>query len=208
MRHPNSTSRRGRPVNEDARKERRSQILDAAQRCFIRKGFHGTSTAEISKEADISIAGLYQYFDSKDALIIALVERDLANNLGLAQALLQSDDFFSTISTILDAFSPNSEIEGSTRLRVEIIAEATRNDEVAEALANAESRLIAALVRAVTVAQSRQQIDASLDPYEVAVAIDCISDGVFSRLCLPTSRRIPIVQSTMKILSRALLPNA
>ena len=43
----------GRPVNSEARAQRRAQILDGARACFLRKGFHAATTAEISAEAGV-----------------------------------------------------------------------------------------------------------------------------------------------------------
>lgn len=44
-------------------------LLHAALRLFNAYGFHGTATAKISKEAGVSTGTLYNYFDSKEALI-------------------------------------------------------------------------------------------------------------------------------------------
>jgi AcrR family transcriptional regulator len=56
---------------------RRQQILDAAAACFVREGFHGTSIAKISKAAGMSPGHIYHFFESKEAIIGALVERKL-----------------------------------------------------------------------------------------------------------------------------------
>ncbi|OYQ37815.1 hypothetical protein CHU95_00450 [Niveispirillum lacus] len=56
-----------------ARQARTDHILAAARRCFARHGFHGAGTADICRDAGISPASLYQYFASKDDLILAIV---------------------------------------------------------------------------------------------------------------------------------------
>jgi AcrR family transcriptional regulator len=58
----------------------RQRILDAAQRCFIDRGFHAGSISEIAAEADISQGLMYRYFENKRALILALIERQLAHD--------------------------------------------------------------------------------------------------------------------------------
>ena len=56
--------------------DRRSRILDAAERCFVRSGFHRTTMQDVAAEAGMSPGNLYRYFPSKDAIVIGLTERD------------------------------------------------------------------------------------------------------------------------------------
>jgi len=46
--------------------------MDAALRCFVERGFHGTAIPQIAERADIAAATIYHYFESKDALVNAL----------------------------------------------------------------------------------------------------------------------------------------
>jgi len=61
-------AKRGRPPKED----RREAILDAALRCFVDRGFYGTSIPEIAEKAAIASGTIYHYFESKEALVNAL----------------------------------------------------------------------------------------------------------------------------------------
>lgn len=54
---------------------RKNQILDAAAAVFAEKGFHPTTTKDIAKHAGISEGTIYNYFDSKSALLLAIFER-------------------------------------------------------------------------------------------------------------------------------------
>ena len=53
---------------------RREHILDAAEHCFARTGFHRTTMHDICREAGVSPGALYVYFDSKEALIAGICE--------------------------------------------------------------------------------------------------------------------------------------
>lgn len=53
---------------------RRKQILQIALDEFIAKGYHGASTREICKKADVSSGLMFHYFDSKQTLYEALIE--------------------------------------------------------------------------------------------------------------------------------------
>ncbi|MGK8525225.1 TetR/AcrR family transcriptional regulator [Nocardia asteroides] len=59
-------------VSEEHLERRRQQILDAARRCFARKGFHETSMQDVFAESGLSAGAVYRYFKSKDELITAL----------------------------------------------------------------------------------------------------------------------------------------
>lgn len=61
-----------------ARTERRQHIIEAAWRCAARKGFGDLTVDEVCAEADFSKGAFYGYFDSKQALLLALLEEDAA----------------------------------------------------------------------------------------------------------------------------------
>jgi AcrR family transcriptional regulator len=53
---------------------RRAQILDVAKAVFVRRGYHVANVADICKAARIGRGTLYQYFDNKQAVMLALME--------------------------------------------------------------------------------------------------------------------------------------
>ena len=55
--------------------ERRSQILDAAEGVFTRKGFDEARMEDIAGKTGLSKGTLYLYFKSKDDLILAILDR-------------------------------------------------------------------------------------------------------------------------------------
>ena len=54
--------------------DRREQIIDAAMRVFAQKGFLKATNKDIAREAGITPGLIYYYFESKDALLNAIVE--------------------------------------------------------------------------------------------------------------------------------------
>lgn len=47
------------------RHSRRNQILDAAQRCFKKQGFHKTTLRDIAQEFGMSAGHIYNYFTTR-----------------------------------------------------------------------------------------------------------------------------------------------
>lgn len=56
---------------------RPNEILEAALAEFVERGFDAARMEDVAKRAGISKAGVYLYFDSKEALLKALIERKL-----------------------------------------------------------------------------------------------------------------------------------
>lgn len=123
---------------------RRQQVLEAAACCFTRSGFHGASMAEISKAAGMSAGHIYNYFDSKDAIIAAFVQlkaervsalmRDMAERADPLQAML--DEVEKNVRECLDPCG--------WCLPLEIFSEAARNPKIAALVQEADrpSRLM------------------------------------------------------------------
>jgi AcrR family transcriptional regulator len=64
-----------RTVNEQGYAEKRTEILDAAQRLIFAKGYERMTIGDVLAELKISSGAFYHYFDSKPALLEAFVER-------------------------------------------------------------------------------------------------------------------------------------
>jgi len=54
--------------------KRRCQIVDAAVRLFVDKGFHKTTTREIARVSGLSIGSLYEYIQSKEDVLYLVCE--------------------------------------------------------------------------------------------------------------------------------------
>jgi len=50
-------------------------LVEATARILVREGFDKASTNRIAQEAGVSIGSLYQYYPSKEALVVALIDR-------------------------------------------------------------------------------------------------------------------------------------
>jgi len=68
-----------RPVRESVRREARGAfrdaILAAAERVFTRGGFYAARMADVADEAGVGVGTLYNYFESKEVIFSAILER-------------------------------------------------------------------------------------------------------------------------------------
>jgi AcrR family transcriptional regulator len=118
---------------EPARGEvRRAQVLDAAEKCFRRSGFHGASMAEIAKTAGMSVGHVYHYLESKEAIIAAIVQRDLRQVLALLDDMEGADgELIEKLVAKADVGVKDCLDVDRTAIMLEVTAEASRNPKVA-----------------------------------------------------------------------------
>lgn len=117
---------------------RRNQVLEAAECCFGRSGFHGASMAEISKAAGMSAGHIYNYFESKDDIIAAFVQRNLERVTAMIRDLDNHDDpLQATLDDLEDTVREKFEPAAWTLL-TEIHAEASRNPTIARLMQEAD----------------------------------------------------------------------
>ena len=77
--------------NEQIRVESKHKIMDAAFKLIAKNGYEATSIAMITKEAGVSKGLLYNYFESKEALVKALVLGAMDEGDSLVGELMDKD---------------------------------------------------------------------------------------------------------------------
>lgn len=117
----------------------RERILDAAQQCFIADGFHAATMATIAQRADISAGLIYRYFESKDAIVLAIIERQLQLSRAKIAALHGSVDIATGFAEAFRDLRAGPPGGLSAALYLEMSAEATRDGKVAAALEHADT---------------------------------------------------------------------
>ncbi|RJO69945.1 TetR/AcrR family transcriptional regulator [Nocardia panacis] len=122
-------------VSQEHLDRRRQQILDAAQLCFTRKGFHETSMQDVFAESGLSAGAVYRYFKSKDDLIAAIAAETIGT-LGTTIATLIDRHPLPTpdelVATMAEVVVANSEPTGRIRLAPQAWALAMVRPEVAD----------------------------------------------------------------------------
>lgn len=115
---------------------RKREIIDAARACFLRSGFHQTTTDEICREASITPGGLYHYFNSKEDIITAVIKQSAQETVGRLHEMLEGQaDVKSAYREVGNFFIQavhGPDIDNVTRLELEVFAEAIKNPKLAE----------------------------------------------------------------------------
>ena len=92
---------------EQIREEKRKQIMDVALKLFAMEGYHATPISRIASEAGISKGLMYNYFDSKEALMLKLLEDGMHQLAELfdpnKDGVLTEDEFEYLVEKTFDA---------------------------------------------------------------------------------------------------------
>lgn len=140
------------------RHSRRNQILDAAQRCFKKQGFHKTTLRDIAQEFGMSAGHIYNYFSNKEAIIEALVELRTQEFLDMIDTdkfadLPPEERMDKELGQVVDAYLNLD----NTSLSIAIMNEALINPKVYEIVVAAASKVRNHIVEAQLLAMKEER---------------------------------------------------
>lgn len=112
---------------DEALEARRREIIAAAIRCFARSGLHATTMRDIFREAGLSAGAVYNYYQSKDEIVAAVVDANSDASLAVLSDLgdgpVSPDAFMGLIDLFLDDL-PAAGADGRACMAQLIVAEA------------------------------------------------------------------------------------
>ena len=124
----------------------RERILVAAQKCFVERGFHAASMANIAETAGMSAGLIYRYFAGKSEIILAIVELQLdmlLNEIKLKRKVDMTSELIASFTRCSDDQTRGM----NPALLLEMSAEATRDPRIAAAVNDFDLALRNALTR-------------------------------------------------------------
>jgi AcrR family transcriptional regulator len=185
---------------------RRDHILDAAQRCFARAGFHRTTIQDICKEAAVSPGALYVYFDSKEALIAGIAERDRAEFAERFAAVAAAPDFLAALKELGEHYFVREAKPGHL-MCIEIGLESTRNPRIAKIQRNVDAFISSSFETLFQRMQDEGRIAPGLPIPVVVRLFSVIADGMFWRRAVdPAFDGSILVPATFDLLVGLLKP--
>jgi len=112
----------------ESRELTRKRLLDAAERLFARQGFDATSVDDVAEAAGFSKGALYYNFESKDELLEALVERNIADLVtSLESALANAATIEEKLAAAQRLLTEQERHQHGTRLELEVFVQAVRD---------------------------------------------------------------------------------
>jgi AcrR family transcriptional regulator len=168
-------------LSRDTLDARRAHILRAAEVCFARDGYHHTTIADVRREADVSTGAIYTYFESKEEMMRAILER--ARDERKQQLTSSTSDAGTSVDPAVvllrwasEIFSPRG--QHAARVDVNLWAEALRSPRI-RALARGALREATSAVSEVVAARLPASGQArSVDPDSVAFVLIALFLGI------------------------------
>lgn len=191
-------------LKPDTQRARRARILDAAEQCFVRSGFHRTTMHDICREAGISPGALYLYFDSKEALIEGLSERDRAEFAERFAMLSSAPDFLEALKALGEQYFVE-EPASKRVLCIEIGLESTRNARIAAIFRNVDDFVTRSFADLFQRLKNEGRIAPALDIPALAEVFAVMGDGLFWRRAVVPQFDSKAVVATVLAVLRSLL---
>ena len=146
---------------------RRQQIIEAAYRCFARKGFHQSTMRDIYAEADLSPGAIYHYFNSKEDIIEASFIFDHQRSLPVLERAIDDPNPLVAIDHIMDFFFAGLESAaalGANQVNIQGWGEALVNPRLFTPLSQSFHDIQELLGRLIRGGQAAGTIDQGINP--------------------------------------------
>jgi AcrR family transcriptional regulator len=122
----------------------RAELLAAAQRVFLRDGFHGASLTEIAEEAGYTFGAVYSNFQNKDDLFLAVLDAESERRVPLhVDLLLDAPSLEAGLRASAREYAEDArQHPGWTAVYVEFWTHAARRPELRRKVAERHERLL------------------------------------------------------------------
>lgn len=162
----------------DVSVERKNQILDAAASVFIRSGFSKARMDDIAAEAGLSKGALYWYFNSKDEIILAMMDRLFEREFADLEALRIADGTaIERMSEFTDFLIRDLyQILELIPIAYEYLSLSFRDNSIQQTLRQYARSYLTLLVPIIQQGIDRGEF-LEVDAHEVAIAISAIVEG-------------------------------
>ena len=155
------------------KRDRERRILAAARRLFDRNGYAKTSMEEVAERAGLAVGTLYNYFRSKDDLLLAIMRREADRLLRLAEGILADppEDAVVAIAAMADLFVESISAEERMLWRELFAASIGSPQDLGGRLLELDMQIVAQLSALLEKMRTEGSIATDVDPAETAMTI-------------------------------------
>jgi len=158
---------------------RQDQILDAAFEMFATDGVRATSIVAVARRAGLSEAGLLHHFRSKDALLLAVLDRADASYPDAEGWIIEGGGGLESLRRFPASAQVLADRPMLARLRAIVSAEAVVADGAARRYVRHRNELIRRLLVALLVrAKRNDDVRPGVDPTTCATQILSFTEGI------------------------------
>ena len=147
--------------------ERRERLFRSALDLFARKGFGETTVEDITNAADLGKGTFFNYFPSKEHIILAFAEMQLAKLKAAFEEMRSANVPVPVFMRSLGARMTQEPIRNPAIIRILLQAFLT-DSPVRESVLNLQNRVIAIHTEMIRIGQSRGEIRNDLPPEVMA----------------------------------------
>lgn len=193
-------------LKPETQRARRDHILDTAERCFAKNGFHATTMQMICRGAGISPGALYIYFDSKEALIAGICERDRSEFSERFAGVADAPDVIAALDDLASHYFVD-EPRYKLAMAVEIGAESTRNDTIRDLFLVCDETIGESLGALVQRLQDEGRATPVLPAADAAKLMQIIGDGLLWRRAIdPAFDAAAVMPSVLALVALLIAP--
>jgi AcrR family transcriptional regulator len=161
-----------KPTRDSDRRSRRSaelreRVFRAALELFAEKGFAETTVEDITTAADVGKGTFFNYFPSKDHILLAFGEMQLARLRSAVEEARRTSLPLSQFMRSLTTLMTKEPARNPEIIRALLLAFLS-NEEVRSAMMDLQTRVLALHCEMVELGQERGEIRSDLKPIDVA----------------------------------------
>ena len=171
--------------------KRRDQILEAARKLFVERGYVATKMSDIAELAGLSKGGVYFHFVSKEEVFSALVEDEFERSMGIIRMMSEQKEldasFFPQLGThFVERFYGESD---TARFFIVMGEMALRDKDLRTKLQEIQMRYVDALSQLVERGQAAGLLR-KVDPRATAILWKAMMDGLEANVALDSTSEL------------------
>jgi AcrR family transcriptional regulator len=164
----------------ERQQQTRAELVAAAQRVFLRDGFHGASLNQIAEDAGYTFGAVYSNFQNKDDLFLAVVDAENQRRVPLhVDLLLDAPSLEEGLRASAREFAQYAQQHPDwTAVYVEFWTHASRNPELRREVAERHERLIDTVSGLIEEFARRWGVEFTIPAREVVRGTYALSRGI------------------------------